>query len=331
MEESQPTLSFTRLFSFWTRLGLRKQLVVSFCALILIGLFFTRPPQNFPAKSVLVVRENASINEVGTYLLEQNAISSPFLFKWTVRLLNPQNGVLSGMYYFEKPSNLVSVAYRISHGEFGLTPLVLTVPEGTNIFQLADIAKKTFPAFDKQTFQKVAKSEEGYLFPDTYHFLPNVSAKEIVDTMKKNFETKIATVQGELQSFGRPLDQVIKMASYLEEEARLTLTRRMVAGILWKRLKLGMPLQIDASFQYVNGKNTYQLTLDDLKIDSPYNTYVYKGFTPTPISNPGLDAIRAAVTPIESKYFFFLSDKEGVMHYAVTHAEHVANKEKYLR
>ena len=111
----------------------------------------------------------------------------------------------------------------------------------------------------------------------------------------------------------------------------MTQTRRMISGILWKRLDEGMPLQIDCTFQYVNGKNTFQLSLDDLKIDSPYNTYKYRGLTPTPISNPGLDSLRAAVTPIESKYYYFLSDKEGVMHYGITHDQHVANKNKYLR
>jgi UPF0755 protein len=280
---------------------------------------------------MLVVRENASINEVGQYLKEQEAITSVFWFKWIVRMLNPQNGVLSGTYYFDAPENLVQVAYRLTRGKFNLTAIKFTVPEGTNVFQLADLAEKTFPDFNKEKLLSLAEGQEGYLFPDTYHFLPNVTPEEVVEKMRTVFDEKIASLETQLRAFGRPLDEVIKMASYLEEEARLLQTRRIVAGILWKRLEMGMPLQIDASFQYVNGKNTYQLTLDDLKIDSPYNTYVYKGLTPTPISNPGLGAIEAAVTPTKSPYFFFLSDKNGVMHYAVTHAEHVENKNKYLR
>ena len=290
-----------------------------------------RAPGDFPKNKILTVRENAPIGEIADYLRDQHAISSPFLFNVFVYLLNPSNGVLSGAYYFDKPSNLITVAYRITKGKYELTPLALTIPEGSTVLQIADILAQKFPGFDTQTFIKLAEKDEGYLFPDTYRFLPNVAPKEILETIKDNFESKIISVEDDIRAFGRPLGDVIKMASYLEEEARLMLTRRMIAGILWKRIDEGMPLQIDASFQYVNGKNTYELSLDDLKIDSPYNTYKYKGLTPTPISSPGLEAITAAVTPIESRYYYFLSDKEGVMHYAVTHDEHVANKGRYLR
>lgn len=290
-----------------------------------------RAPNSFPENSILTVRENATISEIAKYLEDQSAISSPFLFKVFVKIFNPGNGVLSGMYYFSEPKSLVTMAYRISNGIFGLMPIILTVPEGSNIFQIAELAYQKLPEFDKDKFIDIAKSEEGYLFPDTYYFLPTAPPKEVFETMRKNFDTKITAVQNELRSFGRPLDDVIKMASYLEEEARLVQTRRMIAGILWKRIDEGMPLQIDAAFQYINGKNTFQLTLDDLQVDDPYNTYKYKGLTPTPISSPGLEAILDALTPIESKYYFFLSDKNGTMHYAVTHDEHVANKQKYLR
>ncbi len=92
-----------------------------------------------------------------------------------------------------------------------------------------------------------------------------------------------------------------------------------------------MPLQVDVSFKYINGKGTSELTGDDLEIDSPYNSYKYAGLPPTPIANPGLDSIRAALLPIESPYFYFLSDKDGVMHYAATFEEHKKNKLLYLR
>jgi len=120
------------------------------------------------------------------------------------------------------------------------------------------------------------------------------------------------------------------MASIIEAEARTTESRRIISGILWKRISLGMPLQVDSTFVYINGKNTYELTSDDLKIDSPYNTYVYKGLPPTPIGNPGLDAILAALYPKTSKYLYFLSSKSGDMYYATTFEQHKRNKELYL-
>lgn len=121
------------------------------------------------------------------------------------------------------------------------------------------------------------------------------------------------------------------MASLLEEEARTTETRKMVSGILWKRLSAGMPLQVDAVFPYIIGKNTFEITLKDLEFDSPYNTYKYKGLPPGPISNPGKDSILAAIYPTKSDYWFYLSDKNGLMHYAITFDEHKINKAKYLK
>jgi UPF0755 protein len=170
------------------------------------------------------------------------------------------------------------------------------------------------------------------LFPDTYYLLPNIEAKEVFTLMRDNFDKKIKELDLEIKKFNKPLVDIIKMASIVEEEGRTDFTRQMIAGILWRRLSIKMPLQVDAAFVYVNGKKDSKLiTLDDLKIDSPYNTYVYRGLPPTPISNPGLNSIRATITPVTSKYFFYLSDDDGEMHYAITHDEHVANKEKYLR
>jgi UPF0755 protein len=131
--------------------------------------------------------------------------------------------------------------------------------------------------------------------------------------------------------FGKPEGDIIKMASIVEEEGRTMETREIIAGILWKRISIKMPLQVDSSFKYINGKTTATLTTEDLKIDSPYNSYTNRGLPPTPISNPGLAAIRATINPIKTPYLYFLSDKNGNMHYAITFEEHVENKLKYLK
>jgi UPF0755 protein len=147
--------------------------------------------------------------------------------------------------------------------------------------------------------------------------------------MNKVFLQKIETISGLATSTHSLKDSII-MASILENEARTTESRKIIAGILWKRLYLGMPLQVDSTFSYINGKNTYDLTLDDLKINSPYNTYLYKGLPPGPISNPGLDAINDAIYPTKTPYLYFLSSKSGDMYYAKTFEEHKRNKELYL-
>jgi len=120
------------------------------------------------------------------------------------------------------------------------------------------------------------------------------------------------------------------MASIIEKESLNGDERQIVSGILWKRISLGMPLQVDATFLYINGKASAELTKDDLNIDSPYNTYRNKGLPPGPINNPGLDAIVAALYPKDSPYLYYLHDKKGKVHYAKTFNEHVANKRKYL-
>ena len=120
------------------------------------------------------------------------------------------------------------------------------------------------------------------------------------------------------------------MASILQKEVRQPDTMKMVSGILWKRLSIGMALQVDAVFGYIFNKPTYSPSLDDLAVDSLYNTYKYRGLPPGPISNPGLDAIEAALTPTPSKYLYYLTGKDGTMHYATTFEQHIDNR-KYLR
>jgi UPF0755 protein len=121
------------------------------------------------------------------------------------------------------------------------------------------------------------------------------------------------------------------MASILEEEANNTEDRRIISGILWKRIEKGMALQVDAPFYYLFGKGSSQLTLSDLATTSPYNTYVNKGLPSAPISNPGLDAIKAAINPKSTPYYFYLADRKGITHYATDHDGHVANRNNYLR
>ncbi len=122
------------------------------------------------------------------------------------------------------------------------------------------------------------------------------------------------------------------MASLLEKEASNDLEqKRIISGILWKRIRIGMPLQIDAPFLYERGKGSAQLSNKDLRASSKYNTYINKGLTPTPIGNPGYDSLYAAAHPIESNYLFYLHDFNGGVHYGKNHKEHVTNKKKYLK
>ena len=252
------------------------------------------------------------------------------LFKGLVWFGWGDESVVSGQYVFKIPRTIFGIADRIAHGKYGLDAEKVLIPEGASVREAAFLVKKKIPTFDDKRFLDIALSDEGYLFPDTYRFLPNVSPEEVRSTMRNNFDVRTLEFSGKVVASGKTLRDIVTMASIVEEEAKTFHTRRVIAGILWKRIALGIPLQVDAVFVYINGKNTYQLTTNDLKIDSPYNTYKYKGLPPGPITNPGIESFRAALEPIETPYLFYLSDREGNMHYARTFEEHIKNKNRYL-
>jgi len=215
--------------------------------------------------------------------------------------------------------------------DFVFSSVRVTYPEGTTIREMADKTEATFPRIRDADFIRIASSSEGYLFPDTYFFPALVTATSVVATMRANFDTKTAPLRNEIAASGHSLSDVIIMASLLEKEVRTSENRRIVAGILWKRLALGMPLQVDAVFGYINGRDTYAPSLSDLKIESPYNLYLHKGLPPGPINNPGLDALDAAANPTKTTYLYYLTGNDNLMHYATTYAAHQANRKKYLK
>jgi len=198
------------------------------------------------------------------------------------------------------------------------------------ILQIAKILKLNFESFDEEFFLRLAKDKEGYLFPDTYQFLPNVNPIEVIAVMERTFNNKIKEFLPEIEAQGKTVHDIIVMASIIEEEARTQETRNIISGILWTRIDIGMPLQVDAVFPYIMGKNTFQLTLEDLQVDSPYNTYKYKGLPPGAISNPGISSIMASVRPVKTQYLFYLSDMNGDMHYSNNFESHKRNKAVYL-
>lgn len=301
--------------------------------LVLSGIgFVASAPAGFPVDSVFSVAKGESLSGAAESLRAEGVIRSPFMFKALLTIVGGTRGLVAGDYYLPRAQGALGMAWRLSHGLYELKLVRVTIPEGFSSAEVADRLHATFNAFDTDGFKRISAKYEGYLFPDTYLFLPNVTPDEVVKVMTDTYQKRIQELVPEIQAFGKPIRDVISMASIVEEEARTEESRRMIAGILWKRLSIGMPLQVDAAFALVNGKKaSSDLTLEDLKIQSPYNTYVNKGLPPGPISNPGLDSIKATVTPISSKYLYYLTDHDGVMRYAVTHDEHVANKDRYLR
>lgn len=317
------------LFEF--KVSDKKVLAVFFVSIFIavIYIYFQTPPKDFPVGKVFSVSTGESLEKITNNLYEMEVIRSPLVFRSTVILLGGEKNVIAGDYLLDKKEGPADLAYRLTNGKFHLEIIKITIPEGWSTFEIADYLEKSLLEFDTKHFAKLAQAKEGYLFPDTYFVSPAIKPKDLIEKMAENFNEKIPNIEG-LSTTTYKLKDVITMASILEKEARTMESRRIIAGILWKRIQIGMPLQVDSTFLYINGKNTYDLTLDDLKIDSPYNTYRYKGLPVGPIGNPGEDSIIAAINPIKTKYLYFLSSKSGEMYYATTFEQHKKNKQLYL-
>ncbi len=299
-------------------------------AIIVVYTAWWRAPREFPPDFLFTVAEGATLSKTAERLAEQGIIRSRFWFKAISTVFGGTRGLKAGDYFFDTALSLPQIAWRLTHTASSLKQVSVTIPEGFNNREVAARLAEKLSRFNAAQFRREAKEKEGYLFPDTYRFAPNEKPDRIIAAMEENFTRRVETLERELAAFGRPLSDVVIMASLLEEEARTEETRRKVSGILWKRLDAGMPLQVDGVFPYIFEGRPYDLTDGDLLVDSPYNTYKYAGLPPTPISNPGLDAIRAAITPIATPYWYYLSDREGEMHYAVTHDEHLVNRARFL-
>jgi UPF0755 protein len=302
---------------------------------VLVLLFLLRtfisPPKDFPAPYRLTVEKGQTLFSISEELYEAHVIKSKRLFEIFMITLGSEKKVSHGEYYFEAPLSSVEIAIRMSGREFGINRKKVTFPEGFTIREMAERLAVTFPNFDTAFFISLAQGREGYLFPDTYTFFPSSTPEVIITTLSDNFSRQVEPLAEDIKNSGRSLKQIITMASIIEREASGDGDMDMISGILWKRFDHGMALQVDAPFLYILDKKSNELTSKDLQTKSPYNTYLNKGLTPTPIGNPGLDSIKAAIFPKDSPYLYYLHDKNGTIHYAKTYTEHKQNINNYLR
>ncbi len=302
--------------------------VLALCSATVAFVLLIAPPNNFKEPSTVEIEEGKSLSDIAEKMHEEHIIRSPFWFRAFVILYQGERRVPAGQYYFNSPEPVYQIARRVSDGDFGMKPLRATIIEGWNLYHIADYLEERFVMFDRDLFFSIVK--EGYLAPDTYFFFPLSTTEQLVEKMSKNFDLKMGKIKEEMV-IDRPLEDILIMASILEAEANTVESKRKVSDILWRRLEADMPLQVDATFIYINNKNTYQLTLDDLQIDNPYNTYKFTGLPPTPINNPSINAIKAAIDPLENPYWYFLSDLSGNMYYGRDFDEHQYNRANYLR
>lgn len=215
----------------------------------------------------------------------------------------------------------------------GTLDIWVTIPEGKRAEEIAAILKEKIPTYDPSWDSKLEQNE-GYLFPDTYLIPRQATADQVTSLLRSTFDQRFHDINLSQTSLSQ--SEIVTVASLVEREARHDEDRPLIASVIYNRLEEGMPLQIDATVQYALGYNTREktwwtknLSLDDLKISSAYNTYTHQGLPPGPICNPGVAALQAAAHPAKTNYTFYVTDKNGINHYASTYKEHLANIKQY--
>lgn len=261
-------------------------------------------------KDILIhVSSGESFATLSKELIDKNAIRNDFTLKVFFKLLESNKGIISGDYLIKKNSPIWIVAWQVARGHHNIEPIKITIREGLTNDQIALLFSNKLTSFDKDLFLVSIPKKQGYLFPDTYFFYPLDTTNEIIERLSNNFYNRIKNLNSVIKSSGKSLNEIIIMASILEGEAAGKDDVAIISGILWKRISQGMLLQVDIA-------------------RSTYNT---KGLPDAPLNNPGLSTINAAIKPVDSPYLYYLHDKNGKVHYAVTYDEHRRNINNYLK
>ncbi|MCX6816947.1 MAG: endolytic transglycosylase MltG [Candidatus Beckwithbacteria bacterium] len=276
------------------------------------------PKNNTP--QVFVVPQGQSAKIIASRLKQSGFIKNELVFRLLVDQKNLSAKLQAGDFRLSPSMNLEQIIESLTHGSLDYW---ITFPEGLRVEEYAErLAAKS--SLIPQDFILAAKPYEGQLFPDTYLIPQSASVEDIVNLLVDTFKSKSSTQD----------KQMIILASLIEREAKHEADRILVSSVFHNRLKINLALQVDATVQYVLGKTgnwwPKDLTHDNLKIASPYNTYLNPGLPPRPICNPGLSSLQAALNPAQTNYLYYVSDSSGYNHYAATLSEHNVNIAKYL-
>ena len=283
---------------------------------------------------IFVIAPGASIKTIARNLENDKLIRSRLAFYLLVKIKGIEKKIQYGDFRLTRQMSVNEIASELTHGTLDVW---VTVIEGMRVEEIARLLSQQLD-IPESVFISIASKREGYLFPDTYLIPIGATAEQVLSTLEQNFNNKVDDkVRQSLSRAGFSLSEGVILASLLEREAQSYADKQMVAGILVNRLEIDMALQIDATVQYALGYSAGQqswwkrhLTEADLKIDSPYNTYLYPGLPPRPIANPGLESILAVAKPKKSNYFYYLTDNQGKMHYSETLEEHNQKIVQYL-
>lgn len=283
------------------------------------------------SSKIFVVKKGVGIRELGNNLKKENLIKDPVVFFLYIKKEGLDKDIQAGAFRLSPSMDIKTLVQQLQTGSLDKW---VTIREGLRAEEIAEILKSTFPGY-KDSWLAALQAEEGYLFPDTYLIPTEASIETIIGILRSTFEKKITEIG--LSPESANIAHVVTMASLIEREANADDEKPQIASVMYNRLDIDMPLQIDATVQYAIGKRPNsskwwnEPSADDLKVDSAYNTYINIGLPPGPISNPGIASIKAAAFPADTEYFYYIHDKQGIVHFAKTGTEHNANVNKYLR
>ncbi len=327
------------IFLWWRKIILLFIIIVIVFPIIsFFSLFFiTQVPKNFQENIIIEIKPNTNISQIAYILEKKKLIKSATVFKlynWYIEKTQKGVNMMAGHYRFPIPLNMFDVYDRLRKGVSGIKNISFVVKDGESNFSIAKRLSEKFPKrISEEKFLKLAKDYEGYLYPDTYEFSPyEVSEEIIIQTMNNNFLEKIKEIKNAIDKSRLSLKKIVIMASLIEMETRGWdyQTKRKVSGVLWRRLQIGMPLQVDAVFDYIYKKHISRKLYSHLKIESPYNLYLNKGLPPTPIGNPTFSSIQAALWPNDLGYLYYLTGKDHKFYFSKNLEEHNFNKNKYI-
>ena len=340
-------------------------LVVALAALVWYKLYLPSNPRSHLSIE-LPIRKGTSLRAIATELRKEHLIKSKFFFLAYTLLMGSNVTLKAGTYLLSPAMNTPQIIQKLNSGD--TLKRNITILEGWTLEDIANYLEKEklcsksvfFSVTGYPPFYQLKNSQyssvplafdfdflkdkprdvslEGYLFPDTYSIdiLPDETERErairIVRMMLSNFGKRLSPkLRQKINQQGRTIHQVVTMASLLEKEMKGYPQKQIAAGILWKRMKSGWPLQVDATLTYLTHRKSLSLFRKDKKIDSPYNTYAHYGLPPGPICNPGLESILAAVYYKNSPNWYYLTTPEGKVIFSRTLQEHNAARFRYLK
>ena len=324
---------------------------LSIILLMLISVFIftqTGPYNKNNNKDIVVeIPQGATTNTISDILYKNKLIKNKVVFKISVKLSDKAQSFKAGKYLFNQTYSNKQLINDISLGKIYHDGIKVTIPEGSTSKEIVSIlvskkigTKENYETlisnpkefYDEFKFLKEddITSLEGFLYPSTYYFDEEISEKEVLKDMLSQFD-KVYTdeLRNRQKELKMTTEQVISLASIVEKEAVLDEDRPIIASVFYNRLKIGMPLQSDATIQYIFKERKKIVTYKDLEIDSPYNSYKNKGLPPTPIASPGIASIEATLYPKETDYLYFVAKMDGGNNYSTNYEDHLKFVKEY--